>query len=154
MYQEAEGGGISTIRFHSRQACCVLTFLCRARLLTTTVVLSHTVCLCYIYSIPFLSGVFPHLCASLLLSSILTFLHDFIFVFLLPFLIHAYPCSHPTFHSIHFQHTLSLPLLLPFHPVVRVMTLLTTQTNGGSGYGLTKGSQSLKSITSWHLSPI
>ena len=37
--QEAEGGGTSTARLLSRQARCVLTLLCRVRLLATTVVL-------------------------------------------------------------------------------------------------------------------
>lgn len=36
----------------------------------------------------------------------------------------------------------------PHHPVARIMTLLTTQTHGGSGYGPAKSSQSPTSITS------
>lgn len=36
----------------------------------------------------------------------------------------------------------------PHRPVARIMTLLTTQTHGGSGYGPAKSSHSLTSITS------
>lgn len=43
--QEAEGSGISTARLLSWQARCVLTLLCRVRLLTTTVVLDSAPCL-------------------------------------------------------------------------------------------------------------
>lgn len=147
--QEAEGGGTSTIRLLSQQARCVLTLLCRVRLLATTVVLSSALSLCYCCRAAFLSVSFPH-CPHLsfrLFSFILTptFLLFFFFLFFCPpfFLI---PCSlsqaHPLFLVLpHFQPHAS-------HSVARIMTLLTTQTHGGSGYGPAKSSKSLTSITS------
>lgn len=60
-------------------------------------------------------------------------------------LAHAYPhkLNFPPTVLPHFQRT--LPTL---HPVARIMTLLTTQTHGGSGYGPAKSSRSPTSITS------
>lgn len=140
--QEAEGGGTSTIRLLSQQARCVLTLLCRVRLVATTVVLSSDLSLCYCCCAPFLSVSFPH-CPHLSLSACsLSFLlaHFFFLSFMVP--LSPLPSqAHPLFS----------PPPLPAHAshsVARIMTLLTTQTHGGSGYGPAKSSKSLTSIKS------
>lgn len=111
--QEAEGGGTSTIRPLSQQARCVLTLLCRVRLLATTVVLSSDLSLCYCCCVHFLS-VISSLSSSLSLSacSLSFLLAHFFFSCLLwsPFL----PCPHkliPFLVLPHFQRTLPTLLL-------------------------------------------
>lgn len=135
--QEAEGGGTSTAHPLSRQACCVLTLLCRVRLLATTVVLGSALRLCS--SLPFLSLLFP-----------LVVFHSYSHI--LPLLIcinspHSSPPL-PALPPLHPPLPVHTPHPRPHHPVARIMTLLTTQTHGGSGYGPAKSSQSPTSITS------
>lgn len=140
--QEAEGGGTSTIRPLSQQARCVLTLLCRVRLLATTVVLSSDLSLCYCCCVYFLSVISsPSSSLSFCLFSFILTRTLFLF---LSFMVPLSPLpsqAHPLFS----------PPPLPAHAshsVARIMTLLTTQTHGGSGYGPAKSSKSLTSIKS------
>lgn len=125
--QEAEGGGTSIACLLSRQARCVLTLLCRVRLLATTVVLSSAVGLCYSFRL---------LTLLFLLLSVISS------TFVLFFSSTSFSLSSTSAHP-----PLASPHPPSLYPVAKIMTLLTSQTHGGSGYGPAKSSQSLTSIT-------
>lgn len=101
--QEAEGGGTSTARLLSRQARCVLTLLCRVRLLTTTVVLGSTLHLGY--SLPLFVFVVSTLSSQLSFPLFSSFLTPTFFLFFLEFLCLP-PLAHPLLVLPHFQRTL------------------------------------------------
>lgn len=111
--QEAEGGGTSTIRPLSQQARCVLTLLCRVRLLATTVVLSSDLSLCYCCCVPFLSVISSQ--SSSLSFCLFSFILTRTLFLFLSFMVPLSPLpsqAHPLFLVLpHFQRTLPTLLL-------------------------------------------
>lgn len=133
--QEAEGSGISTARLLSWQARCVLTLLCRVRLLTTTVVLDSALCLS--------SSPVPFFCLSRFLLSSSILIPSFS---LFPLCLCLPPPAHPPPRSTRTSSTQSSPTAPP-PCCYRIMALLTTQTLCGSGYGPAKSSPDINHFT-------